>query len=112
MGAVIEVEEYPPLVGRKLLRFIALLLGWSLLVVAFAAWVWAVAPLRDSCSNSAAAQHVFAEREGIGGECTQAAIDRTKATFASSAAAWSMGTIAIAVLNWTEPWRRLTDGPT
>ena len=105
-----EVAECPPLVGMKLLRFIGVLLGWSLIVAIFAGWWWAIEPL-PNCTNSAAAQHMFAEREGIGGECTQAAIDRTKTTLASSAVAWSIGTAIIAVLNWAEPWRRMTARP-
>lgn len=108
---MIEAEERPPLVGVKLLRFIGLLLAWSLIVAVFAGWWWAIEPLPHGCSNSAAAQHVIAEREGIGGECTQAAIDRTKSTVASSAVAWSIGTAAIAVLNWAEPWRRMMRSP-
>ncbi|MGH9226291.1 MAG: hypothetical protein ACRD2W_21440 [Acidimicrobiales bacterium] len=92
--------------GRTLLRFIILLLGWSFLVAIVAAWWWAVAPLNGDCRNSAAGQHIVAEREGIGGECTQAAIDRSKATRAASAAAWSIGTVAIAAGCWAAP--RLT----
>ncbi|HVL26784.1 MAG TPA: hypothetical protein VM390_01455 [Acidimicrobiales bacterium] len=101
-----DIEQPPPLVGAKVLRFIALLLGWSLLVAIVAGWLWAMAPLSGNCRNSAVAQHVVAAREGIGGECTQAAIDRTKSVARSAGITWSLGTAALAAVNWAVPGRR------
>ncbi len=78
--------------GRRVLRFVAIAMIWSLLVaLGVAVWV------RNAVAGS--------ECGALGSACTAYAMSRTTAAAIGGGAIWIAGLLGVAAINWTEPWR-------